>query len=665
MGKSSLKMKQLPLMAVVCTVLLFVVYRTIKYQYYQEEVRDHLLLPCCFIQSSKTMLIDKQWIIREEEKTHADNSGKLKGLPRGIIQATSDLELRPLWLPSNLRSKVSVYSNRNLLAVPVGIRQKHNVDVMVQKFLPDNFAIILFHYDTNVDGWWDLDWSSKAIHITAQNQTKWYILISEFFHRWFAKRFLHPDIVSIYDYIFLWDEDLGVEYFSPSRYIEIVKEEGLEISQPALDPNSTEIHHRITVRARTKKVHRRVYELRGKTRCSDESKGPPCTGFVEGMAPVFSRSAWYCTWHLIQNDLVHGWGVDMKVGYCAQGDRTQNVGVVDSEYVVHKGIQTLGGSSPETAKIRRQSTWELKVFKDRWNRAISEDSSWVNPFKRVPDLCIPILMAGRYDSNPFDEEEVNPFSNPGSVAPATNSRLPPLKPEPVDYNYGFGATVDIPLESSTDLKKKEKELQSKEADLRRREQEVRRREEAAARAGIVIEEKNWPPFFPIIHHDIANEIPIHLQRLQYVAFTTLLGLVLCLLWNVIAVTSAWIKGEGVPGAYVLWYRPLYRASRTESAMKFGWFFLFYLLHIGFCILAAVAPPIVFKGKSLTGILSAIDVLGDHALIGIFYFIGFGLFCVETLISIWVIQQVYMYFRGSGKAAEMKREAARGAIRAAI
>ncbi|KAG4959966.1 hypothetical protein JHK87_036599 [Glycine soja] len=310
-------------------------------------------------------------------------------------------------------------------------------------------------------------------------------------------------------------------------------------------------------------------------------------------------------------------------------------------------------------------------------------------------------MAGRYDSNPFDEEEVNPFyqpsvrgkassqsnfsgvrftpQNPGSVPAATNSRLSPLKPEPVDYNYGFGATVDIPLDSSTDLKKKEKELQAKETELRKREQEVRRREEAASRAGIVLEEKNWPPFFPIIHHDIANEIPIHLQKLQYVAFTTLLGLVLCLFWNVIAVTAAWIKGEGVkiwflaiiyfiagvPGAYVLWYRPLYRAFRNESALKFGWFFMFYLLHIGFCILAAVAPPIVFKGKSLTGILAAIDVLGDHALIGIFYFIGFGLFCVETLISIWVIQQVYMYFRGSGKAAEMKREAARGALRAAI
>lgn len=36
--------------------------------------------------------------------------------------------------------------------------------------------------------------------------------------RWFAKRFLHPDIISTYDYIFLWDEDPGVEHFHPGRY---------------------------------------------------------------------------------------------------------------------------------------------------------------------------------------------------------------------------------------------------------------------------------------------------------------------------------------------------------------------------------------------------------------------------------------------------------------
>ncbi|CAN1221946.1 Secretory carrier-associated membrane protein 3 [Linum grandiflorum] len=284
-------------------------------------------------------------------------------------------------------------------------------------------------------------------------------------------------------------------------------------------------------------------------------------------------------------------------------------------------------------------------------------------------------MAGRFDPNPFDDEEVNPFSK----AAASNSRLSPLPHEPAGFGYNHGATVDIPIDSATDLKSKERELQAKEAELRRREQDIKRREDAAARAGITLEQKNWPPFFPIIHHDISNEIPVHLQRIQYVAFSTFLGLVLCLLWNIIAVTTAWIKIDGVkiwflaiiyfisgvPGAYFLWYRPLYRAFRTDSALKFTWFFLFYLIHIGFCIIAAVAPPIFFKGKSLTGVLAAIDVIGDSLLVGIFYFIGVGLFCVETILSIWVLQQVYMYFRGSGKAAEVRHDAARGAARAAF
>ncbi|KAJ0017183.1 hypothetical protein Pint_10704 [Pistacia integerrima] len=289
--KFGVKMKQVQFMGIICTVMLFIVYRTTYYQYKQTEME------------SKLNPFDTV-------KEFRFSSKKLKGLPHGIIQPGSDLELKPLWSTSSARSKLRVSSNRNLLAIPVGIKLKDNVDSIVQKFLPENFTIILFHYDGNVDGWWDLDWSNKAIHIVAQNQTKW----------WFAKRFLHPDVVSIYDYIFLWDEDLGVENFDPRResengssvsshlyldssyiqYLKIVKSEGFEISQPALDPNSTDIHHKFTIRSRTKKFHRRVYDFRGSVKCTNVSEGPPCTGFVEGMAPVFSRSAWYCAWHLIQ-----------------------------------------------------------------------------------------------------------------------------------------------------------------------------------------------------------------------------------------------------------------------------------------------------------------------------------------------------------------------------
>jgi len=76
------------------------------------------------------------------------------------------------------------------------------------QFLPENFTAILFHYDGNVNGWNDMPWSKSVIHIAASNQTKW----------WFAKRFLHPAVVSMYKYIFLWDEDLEVDNFNPRRY---------------------------------------------------------------------------------------------------------------------------------------------------------------------------------------------------------------------------------------------------------------------------------------------------------------------------------------------------------------------------------------------------------------------------------------------------------------
>ncbi|XP_020581422.1 secretory carrier-associated membrane protein 4 isoform X2 [Phalaenopsis equestris] len=257
------------------------------------------------------------------------------------------------------------------------------------------------------------------------------------------------------------------------------------------------------------------------------------------------------------------------------------------------------------------------------------------------------------DSNLIDEENVNPFAK----GTGSKSRLSPLSSEPRVFGNRHDATVDIPLD--TDPKKKEKEIANWEADLKKREQDVKRREDALTRAGVTIEEQNWPPFFPIIHHDIAKDIPVHAQKLQYLAFASWLGMVLCLVYNVVAVTVCWIRGGGViifllaniyallgiPLSYLLWYRPLYHAMRTDSALKFGLFFLVYLIHIGFCIVAAIAPPIVFRGKSLTGILAAIDTFSDHVLVGVFYLIGFGLFCLETLLSLWVLQKIYLYFRG--------------------
>ncbi|KAL5854205.1 hypothetical protein ACOSQ4_004007 [Xanthoceras sorbifolium] len=327
-----------------------------------------------------------------------------EALPQGILAKTSNLETRPLW---TYTAKLNVPKpTMSLLAIPVGIKQKEVVDRIVRKFPRKYFVVMLFHYDGIVDEWKALAWADRAIHVSAANQTKW----------WFAKRFLHPDIVAEYNYIFLWDEDIGVEHFNPRRYLSIVKEEGLEISQPALDPTKSEIHHQITARSRKSRVHRRMYKFKGSGRCDDHSTAPPCIGWVEMMAPVFSRAAWRCAWYMIQNDLIHAWGLDMQLGYCAQGDRTKNVGVVDSEYIVHLGLPTLGASTDEPKlntigqapsyqedhlpisealapsqshrydnrpEVRRQSFIEMQMFRKRWKNAVEEDKCWVDPFQQL------------------------------------------------------------------------------------------------------------------------------------------------------------------------------------------------------------------------------------------------------------------------------------------
>lgn len=55
--------------------------------------------------------------------------------------------------------------------------------------------------------------SFKCCAMVFYSSLCWIVAISEFLKRWYAKRFLHPDVVAAYDYIFIWDEDLGVEHF--------------------------------------------------------------------------------------------------------------------------------------------------------------------------------------------------------------------------------------------------------------------------------------------------------------------------------------------------------------------------------------------------------------------------------------------------------------------
>jgi hypothetical protein len=322
-----------------------------------------------------------------------------RNLPARVRSRTSDFRMRRLWgSPADDPGA----SATNLLAITVGVRQMRLVDSVVRAFDLDDFVVVLFHYDGEVDAWRELPWSDRAIHVSAWKQTKW----------WFAKRFLHPDVVAAYDRVFLWDEDIDVETdgFDPREYVRIARVNGLEISQPALvaGKGAWPVTRRVTVRGAdgdvVPEMHRLGKDWRGQP-CLDADGNPrlkpPCAAYVEIMVPVFTRRAWRCVWSMIQNDLTHGWGLDLTWHRCAEdASRNQSavnaMGVIDAQGVRHLGAPTLGEQGETAAGVsgrvavsrRRAAEWDL--YNARW---------------KTPDLVAAYDLESTQRQNLRDAEE--------------------------------------------------------------------------------------------------------------------------------------------------------------------------------------------------------------------------------------------------------------------
>ncbi|KAJ1268286.1 hypothetical protein BS78_07G123700 [Paspalum vaginatum] len=276
-------------------------------------------------------------------------------LPPNVVVRESDLHLRRLW--GNPREDTP--ARKYLVVLTVGYSERVNVNATVHKF-SDNFDVMLFHYDGHTTEWDEFEWSKEAVHVSARGQAKW----------WYAKRFLHPSIVAPYEYIFVWDQDLGVETFDAEEYIKIVKKHGLEISQPGLDITRGVKNYEINVRRNDTEIHR---STSAGEKCTANVHQLPCSGFVEVMAPVFTREAWSCVWHMVQSDLVHGWGLDWNFWRCVDEPEKQ-IGVVDAQYVAHHVGFTMGNPGNDTLdgsrrKVRLRASNEFGTFKWRLQNA--------------------------------------------------------------------------------------------------------------------------------------------------------------------------------------------------------------------------------------------------------------------------------------------------------
>ncbi|XP_069347981.1 secretory carrier-associated membrane protein 5 [Eulemur rufifrons] len=202
---------------------------------------------------------------------------------------------------------------------------------------------------------------------------------------------------------------------------------------------------------------------------------------------------------------------------------------------------------------------------------------------------------------------------------------------------------------------------------------VRRRGQAAGPAGATMAEKvnNFPPlpkFIPLkpcFYQDFEADIPPqHLsmtKRLYYLwmlnSVTLAVNLVGCLAWLIggggatnFGLAFLWLI-LFTPCSYVCWFRPIYKAFKTDSSFSFMAFFFTFMAQMVISIIQAVGIP----GWGVCGWIATISFFGTNIGSAVVMLIPTVMFTVVAVFSFIALSMVHKFYRGSGGSFSKAQE----------
>lgn len=291
------------------------------------------------------------------------------------------------------------------------------------------------------------------------------------------------------------------------------------------------------------------------------------------------------------------------------------------------------------------------------------DPADINPFAD-PSVTSQTTQQNRGidDYNPFDAQKT--MQTPQQPPVYTPSAPATIEPEvaPTYQAKPFGGVAAVNQDDS--MRKRQEELERKAAELDRKEQELKTRQKTMPK------ENNFPPFpkfcplTPCFYHDISADIPIQSQRTCKMVFYLWQLYVLTLLFNFISGLALLCDGGsdgavtfGVsllylilfpPSSFLFWYRPLYKALRSDSSFNYFLFFFVFFFQILFGVLYAIGIP----GFGTCGwINGAKHADSGHIAVAAMMFVCAALFTLLVVLKIFLLRKIHAFYRASGASLQ--------------
>uniref|UniRef100_A0A803SWW7 Secretory carrier-associated membrane protein n=1 Tax=Anolis carolinensis TaxID=28377 RepID=A0A803SWW7_ANOCA len=227
---------------------------------------------------------------------------------------------------------------------------------------------------------------------------------------------------------------------------------------------------------------------------------------------------------------------------------------------------------------------------------------------------------------------------------------------------------DSAAAATAELLKRQEELNRKAEELDRRERELQN----AALAGGAARPNNWPPlpsFCPVkpcFYQDIPVEIPVESQKTVTTMYYLWMASIVTLFFNFLAslalfcVDTSGGSGFGLsilwaliftPCSFLCWYRPMYKAFKSDSSFNFFvFFFIFFAQDVVF-VLQAIGIP----GWGFSGWIVSLSALKLNTAVAVLMMLVAIQFTAVAGLGIIMLKRIHSLYRRTGASFQKAQE----------